>query len=39
MRISWYTERVMALTPPTVGRVQAHGNGVTKHALDSALIT
>lgn len=25
MRISWSTKRVMALTPPTGNRVQAHG--------------
>lgn len=34
MRISWSTERAMALTPPTGARVQAHGNGsndVAKH--------
>lgn len=41
MRISWHTERAMALTPPTGERVQAHGNGTIlwrgKHILDSAL--
>lgn len=41
MRISWHTERAMALTPPTAERVQAHGNGTIlwhgKHVLDSAL--
>lgn len=43
MRISWHTERVMALTPPTGDRVQAHGNGTIScdvvNILESALIT
>lgn len=31
MRTSWHIERVMALTPPTGGRVQVHGTGNTLH--------
>lgn len=43
MRISWHTERAMALTPPTGDRVQAHGNGTIScdviNILETALIT
>lgn len=31
MRTSWHTERVMALTPPTERKVQAHGTVTMLH--------
>lgn len=43
MRISWHTERMMALTPRTGNRVRAHGNGKIYcdmvNILETALIT